>query len=410
MKTDLDALMQASQIDAILITGSAQHNPAMFYMTGGAHMTGDLIKKRGQTATVFCNPMERDEAAKSSLPIRSLADYKFQDLLKEAGGDHARALAARYRRMFQDLDIHSGRVALYGKIDAGLAFATFSALQQSMPEITLVGEVGNSVILQAMMTKELNEVERIRKMGKITTAVVGQVAELLTSQAVRDGVLVKGDGQPLTIGEVKNLINLWLAERGAENPEGTIFAIGRDAGVPHSSGNPDNLLRLGQTIVFDIYPCEPGGGYFYDFTRTWCLGYVPDEVQALYEDVRAVYEQIMQELKVGTPFKDYQSRTCDLFEERGHPTVKSNPQTQEGYVHSLGHGVGLHIHERPASGITAAADDILIPGVVATIEPGLYYPERGMGVRLEDTAWVRPDGQFEVLAAYPHDLLLPVKT
>ena len=47
--------------------------------------------------------------------------------------------------------------------------------------------------------------------------------------------------------------------------------------------------------------------------------------------------------------------------------------------------------------------------MVVTIEPGLYYPERGMGVRLEDTVWVRPDGEMEVLAPYPMDLVLPVK-
>lgn len=410
MKTDLDTIMQSSDIDALLITGSAQHNPAMVYMTGGGHMTGDLIKKRGETAVVFCNPMEREEAAKSGLPTRSLADYKFQDLLKQADGDHVRALAARYRQMLTDVGVTSGRVALYGKIDAGMAYAVFAALQQSMPGLTLVGEVGSSVVVQAMMTKDAVEIERIRQMGRITTGVVGQVADFLTSQRVREGVLVKADDQPLTIGDVKSRINLWLAERGAENPQGTIFAIGRDAGIPHSSGTPSDLLRLGQTIVFDIFPCEAGGGYYYDFTRTWCLGYAPDEVQALYDDVHAVYDQVMSELTLNMPFNHYQKRTCQLFEQQGHPTIQSNPQTQEGYVHSLGHGLGLHVHERPAAGATAAADDLLAPGVVVTIEPGLYYPDRGMGVRLEDSLTVHPDGRFEILSPYPLDLVLPVKS
>jgi Xaa-Pro aminopeptidase len=213
----------------------------------------------------------------------------------------------------------------------------------------------------------------------------------------------------LTIADVKSRINLWLAEAGAENPEGTIFAIGRDAGVPHSSGNPADTLRLGQSIVFDIFPCEAGGGYFYDFTRTWSLGYATDELQALYEDVRSVYNRVMGELRYGAHCKDYQKLTCDLFEAQGHPTVQTNPQTQEGYVHSLGHGLGLHVHERPSFGANSPPDDVLAAGVVITVEPGLYYPERGMGVRLEDTVWVRPDGQFEILADYPLDLVLPVK-
>jgi Xaa-Pro aminopeptidase len=238
--------------------------------------------------------------------------------------------------------------------------------------------------------------------------VVAKTADFLTSHAVKDGRLVKKDGQPLRIGEVKQRINLWLAECGAENPEDTIFSIGRDAGVPHSSGNPEDELRLGQTIVFDIYPCQAGGGYFYDFTRTWCLGYAPDDVMAVYEQVHSVFTQMRQELTANTPCAPYQRRACELFETAGHPTILSQPETEQGYVHSLGHGVGLNIHERPWFGSHAPVQDNLLPGSVFTLEPGLYYPERGMGVRLEDTLWVTPAGQIETLADYPLDLVLPV--
>jgi len=76
----------------------------------------------------------------------------------------------------------------------------------------------------------------------------------------------------------------------------------------------------------------------------------------------------------------------------------------------LGHGVGLNIHERPTSGLTARAEDnILKPGVVITIEPGLYYPDKGIGFRIEDTYWVQPGGKIELLAEYPYDFVLPMK-
>ena len=260
-----------------------------------------------------------------------------------------------------------------------------------------------------MATKDAAEVERIRRMGKITVEVVAETADFLTSHASRDSVLVKANGQPLTIADVKSQIRLWLAERDAESPEGVIFAIGRDAGIPHSSGNPKDLLRLGQTIVYDIFPCEAGGGYYYDFTRTWCLGYASDEAHALYDDVLSVYRQVIGKLKTNTPCHDYQMQTCELFEAQGHPTIKNRPQTQEGYVHSLGHGLGLHVHENPRFGMLATEADRLEPGVVVTYEPGLYYPERGIGVRLEDTLWVRPDGEIEVMVEYPMDLVLPMK-
>jgi Xaa-Pro aminopeptidase len=246
-------------------------------------------------------------------------------------------------------------------------------------------------------------------MGQVTIAVVGQAADYLTSHRVKDSILVKPDGSPLTIGDVKSRINLWLAERGVENPHETIFAIGHDAGVPHSVGDPEAAMRLGQTIVFDIFPCEAGGGYFYDFTRTWCLGYAPDEVQKLYDDVLAVYHQVVSELRPGALCRTYQELTCDLFQQRGHLSQRDDPQIQQGYTHSLGHGVGLNLHERPAFRLSSPETEILKNGTVITVEPGLYYPEKGMGVRLEDTFYLRPDGIFEIFAPYPLDLVLPVK-
>jgi Xaa-Pro aminopeptidase len=68
--------------------------------------------------------------------------------------------------------------------------------------------------------------------------------------------------------------------------------------------------------------------------------------------------------------------------------------------------VGLFIHERPNFGPTATAQDMISPGTVFTLEPGLYYPERGLGVRLEDTYFVEPDGRIEPLVDYPLDLVL----
>ena len=408
MKSDLDRLMEEQALDAILITGPAQHNPPMTYFTGPVHMTnGDLIKQRGSDPILFYNPMERDEAAKSGLPTKNLSDFKLDELMKSAQGNLLEATTLRYAKMLSEYGLTSSKLAIYGKMDIGSAYAIFTSLREKLPQLDIVGQLGDSLLLQAMATKDEDEVERIRNMGKITVSVVGKVADFLTSHKARNSILVKSDGEPLTIGEVKNQINLWLVEAGVENPEGTIFAIGRDAGVPHSSGNPRDILELGKTIIFDIFPTEAGGGYYFDFTRTWCLGYAPDNVMDLYQDVFKVYDQIMSELKVDSLASQYQDRTCELFAEMGHPTLKSNPQTQEGYVHSLGHGVGLYIHEYPRIS-SNFKEDRLSPGSVVTIEPGLYYPEKGMGVRLEDTVWMRPDGGVEILVPYPYDLVLPL--
>ena len=411
MKSDLDTLMQSNHLDALLVIGNADHNPPMYYLTGGGHISGaTLIKKCAGESVLFCNDMERDEAAKTGLNIISYRKYKYEEYLKEAQGDFSLASAIQFKHILSDQAVH-GRVGLYGKTDLGSAYSVFTHLQKLMPELELVGETGNdSILMMVMETKDAAEVERIRKMGAVTTQVVRRTAKYLTSRTVRaDEVLLKEAGTPLTIADVKARINLWIAELGAENPEGTIFAIGRDAGVPHSAGNPEDLLRLGQTIVFDIYPCEAGGGYFYDFTRTWSLGYATPEAQELYNQVRAVYDRLREEFKLNAPLKNYQRLTCEWFEENGHPTPLHTTAPVQGYVHSLSHGVGLNIHERPWSGLNSSEDNILKPGVIFTSEPGLYYPEKGLGVRIEDTYWVSPDGKIEVLAGYPYDFVLKMK-
>lgn len=411
MKSDLDALMQARHLDALLVFGAAENNPPMTYLVGGGHVNGaTLIKKRGEKAILFCNAMEREEAAKSGLEVHLYDEYPWQEMLKQAGGDTALMSAMRLRSIFKDLGV-SGRVGIYGHAEFGALFAAVTHFQRMMPELELTGESReNSLFMFAMETKDEAEVARIRRMGQITTEVVGLTRDYLTGCVVRDDeVLLAENGSPLTIGKVKGKINLWLAERDAEPREGFIFAIGRDAGIPHSSGNPSDLLRLGQTIVFDIYPAETGGGYFYDFTRTWSLGYATPEAEKLYEQVRAVYNRVVENLDLNAKFKDYQVLACELFEKDGHKTPRAGKAPLEGYVHSLGHGVGLNIHERPASGLTSTDDNILKPGVVITIEPGLYYPEQGMGFRIEDTYWVRPDGRMELLAEYPYDFVLKMK-
>jgi Xaa-Pro aminopeptidase len=139
------------------------------------------------------------------------------------------------------------------------------------------------------------------------------------------------------------------------------------------------------------------------------LGYATPEAQELYDQVKEIFDKVMDNFDLNAPFKDYQRMVCEYYESKGHKTPLNTKAPIEGYVHSLGHGVGLNIHERPGSALTAGDDQRLAAGVVFTSEPGLYYPEKGMGFRIEDTLWVRPDGHVERLAEFPYDFVLPMK-
>jgi len=410
MKQQIDYLMQQNKVDALWISGRGQHNAAMVYFTGIAHLTdADLFIIPGKTPTLCHGSMERDEAAKSGFNLVCYANYDINALIKEAKGDLGLALALRYKQILEDIGLVRGKVLLYGLRDVGPFIAVLQQLQKLMPELEFTGDVNETILLEARATKDEHELERIRGMAKVTTRVVGNTLDLLTAHKVQGVTLVKADGSPLTIRDVKTQIDLWLTSYGAENPEDTIFAIGRDAGVPHSSGTPDDPIRLGQTIVYDIFPCEKGGGYFYDFTRTWSLGYATDEVHQVFEQVLRTYNQLVSELRVGINPYLLQQRACELLEAYGHETVRTNPRLSSGYVHSLGHGVGLNVHEKPWSSRPMDDSNVLQPGSVFTLEPGLYYPEKGFGIRLEDTYFISQEGEFARFADFPMDLVIPMK-
>ncbi len=398
--------MAERNIDAAVIMGSVAGNPTLYYMVNGAKLTsGTVVKQRNQPAVLIHGSIERDEAARSGLETIDIKRYNYLELLREAGGDRLAAMVRLLARVFQDHEI-SGRVAFYGTGDRGAAYALLRAIDTHLPEIEVVGEFGSNLFTAVRSTKDPAEVERIRQAGRKTVATVDATIGFLRSHRVRDDTLMNNDGAPLTVGGVKRFVRRTLFEHDLEEEVETIFAIGRDAGIPHSHGEDGDVVRLGQAIVFDLFPRERGGGYFFDMTRTFCLGYAPAEVVSVFQDVQACFDTVVSALEAGTPAGRFHQMACKFFESRGHPTLLSNPGTEEGFVHTLGHGIGLSIHEQPFIHDAPGAQDVLEAGAVFTIEPGLYYPDRRFGVRLEDVFYLDAEGVFHNLTNYPKHLVI----
>ncbi len=118
MKQDLDQLIIKQGADALWITGAAQHNPAMVYLTGGAHVTGaDLFIRPGQKPVLCHGMMERDEAAKTGYELLSYAKFPMQAYLEQAHGDLLEASALRYADILKEIGLTEGKVVLYGRAD-----------------------------------------------------------------------------------------------------------------------------------------------------------------------------------------------------------------------------------------------------------------------------------------------------
>lgn len=407
MRSEIDRLMSERGFDALVVTGDAEANPPRYYLTNGAHITGGYVmKKRGEAPVMFVNPMETEEAAKSGLQVYSYYDLGWADLLKEANGDRDHAGILFWGRCLQKIGVESGKVAIYGVGNLNVYIETVKLLTKTYPQYDFCGETGMSLFDSAYTTKDTTEIERIRSAAQRTSEVLAATWDFIGSHRADGDSVVKPDGTPLTIGDVKGFVRRALLDRGMEDTA-MIFAQGRDGGFPHSRGEEDMALKQGQAIVFDLFPHEIGGGYFHDCTRTWSIGYATPEVQQAFAEVQDAFDVAFDNFRVGMPAKAMQEAVQDYFESKGHPTSRSHPGTNEGYVHGLGHGIGLNIHERPS--ISHLSQDTLVPGNVITIEPGVYYPDRGFGVRIEDSVYIAEDGQLITLTDFHKELVLPLK-
>src|ERR1700722_4908142 len=192
-------------------------------------------------------------------------------------------------------------------------------------------------------------------------------------------------GSPLTSERLRAVIDCAILQV-CGLAANTIVAGGVQACAPHERGH--GRLRAHEPIIIDIFPRSRKTGYFGDITRTVVRGRANEAVKKLYDTVlqgqKIGFEKSLAKVKTADVHKAVQN----FFAQQGYKTGKFNGR-MEGFFHGTGHGLGLEIHEAPRVG--ASSTEMLRPGHVVTVEPGLYYPEIG-GVRLEDVALVTASG------------------
>jgi Xaa-Pro aminopeptidase len=154
-------------------------------------------------------------------------------------------------------------------------------------------------------------------------------------------------------------------------------------------------LKSDEPIIIDLFPVEEKSGYYADMTRTVVKGDPSPEIREMFDTLLDAKHLGISLVKAGVSGADIHLAVVDFFKDHGY---ESNTR---GFVHNLGHGVGLQVHELPTVGPAGKA---LVSGNVITIEPGLYYPGIG-GVRLEDIGVVTAKG-FENFTIFPEDLVL----
>jgi len=400
VRKDLDRLMKDSGIAGMVVVAADRYTPAMYYATGQKIHVGVYFRSADGRTHLIADPMERDQAEATGIEYSGFPQHGWLQRL-DKHVNPALAYGELIGEMLGQMGV-KGNVAFFGDLGASQGWEMLNAVTRSSSNVT-IDTTYPDVLTAARATKDDAEIATIQKAsnGVIAAwnALVGKLGTLR-----RDGDGFRDEDGPVTIGRLRALLHEVMLRHGLEAGE-SIVSQGRDAGVPHNRGEDSERLRPGTPVIVDIFPGESGGGYYSDFTRTFCMGTASDDLKKVYGDCKDAFEMAMGALKVGEPCRSYQEKVCDLYESRGHATVRSHPGTQEGYVHGLGHGVGLSVHEAPRLGGPPSNTQTLTPGMVITVEPGLYYPSRGLGVRIEDLVVVRPDGTFENLTRAPYDRL-----
>lgn len=222
------------------------------------------------------------------------------------------------------------------------------------------------------------------------------VYQILAASRVKKNCLYF-DGELLTSEKLKILIARHLLGCGYSNPEGIIVACGKQAAQPHNEGT--GPLVANQTIVVDIFPKSNRHGYFGDMTRTFVKGKASAQIKQLYSAVAQTQKIILDSIKIGDACASVHQLAVDNFKRLGYKTTK-----KEGFIHGTGHSLGLNIHELPR--LNAVSKTAITPGMVFTVEPGLYYENIG-GVRLEDIVAFLPSGEKKFLNKFNQPYIIP---
>ncbi|WLR49747.1 Xaa-Pro peptidase family protein [Bacillus tianshenii] len=191
--------------------------------------------------------------------------------------------------------------------------------------------------------------------------------------------------------EVSNELEFFMRKQGASSSSfDIIVASGYRSALPHGVAS-DKRIESGELVTLDFGAYYKG--YASDITRTIAVGEVSDKLKEIYNTVLQAQLLGVEGTKAGITGIQADALTRDYIKEQGYG---------EYFGHSTGHGIGLDVHEGPS--LSFKSDTVLEPGMVVTVEPGIYVPNVG-GVRIEDDLVITENGN-EILSQSPKELII----
>ena len=328
----------------------------MFYLTG---YTGEGVLVLTDNRAAIVTDFRYTEQAAQQAP-------GFEVEMVERGTLHASVAW----RLFQSEGVTD---VLYE--DDSVTVRDFTALQKAMPGAVFRPLEGIPEDMRKV--KDEGEIARIRRACAISCEAFSELLSFVRAGMTEKEAQLHLDYTMLSIG----------ADALAFH---TIAAAGEHGSLPHAVPS-DRVIREGEMLTLDFGARK--GGYDADMTRTVAFGEPNAEMKRVYETVLRAQLECEAMLRPGASCREIDAHARRVIDGAGYAGR---------FGHGLGHGVGIDIHEQPR--LSTTSEDILCPGHIVTVEPGIYIPGLG-GVRIEDTCVITEDG-FESLVTAPKELLI----
>jgi Xaa-Pro aminopeptidase len=335
--TKLRALLEEKNLDAILIT-----NPInLRYIAGFTGTAGVAIVS--QTAARFITDFRYIEQATEQAKQFTIVEHKG-------------AIESEIKNQLVDLKIKN-----LGFEKDDVTYASFERYEKVF-DTNLVPVSG--LIEEIRLVKSSEELQTLKRAGEIADEAYEHIQSYI-KPGVREI-------------EIANELEFFMRKQGATSSSfDMIVASGYRSALPHGVAS-EKVIQSGELVTMDYGALY--NGYCSDITRTVAVGQITEELQSIYDTVLEAQLRGVKGIKPGMTGKEADALTRDYITEKGYGVY---------FGHSTGHGLGLEVHEEPR--LSHLSEAVLKPGMVVTVEPGIYIPGVG-GCRIEDDIVITETG------------------
>jgi len=383
LREDLDKILAKKGVEALLLYSESFKDSNMYYLT--KFLAPDpfiFLKKVDADPVIVVNQMEYPRAQKQSIvkDVRSYFEYNYLEVVKTAKDPYLGTMKFIADVAKKELDTDK-------RICVPHNFPAIAA--DILREEGLIIKPIIDAVEKARETKDKNEIDEIRTVQAVAEEVTDETIDLIANADVdANGTLIVRKS-PLTVGKLKSLFGHRFLDHGCVMEQDIIIACGPKGSDPHYVGDPQDVLKANQPIILDIVPRSVQERYWTDMTRTIVKGKASNKVKKMFNTVLEAKNASMAAIQDGVLGSDVYDVCCDVLEKAGYETTRGGKQITRGLTHSLGHGVGLEIHETPR--MSELYKFPLKEHNIITVEPGLYDPDMG-GLRIEDIVEVTKTG------------------